>query len=117
MSRKWRRPPHFKEVEPIPKGSSGRVAIVLRTWDNYAYTETRRAWLRTLISEASIQGGYHVFFLVNVKDPSINLEEDDFAYKKWLAEYVPEEFRDMAFLYNENTLKTWYPLVEEHGFV
>lgn len=92
---------------------------MLRTWDNYEYTEKRLAWLRALIAEASLQraGAYQVFLLVNVKNPEIRLEEDVAAYEQALREFVPEEFRDMAILFNERTLEAWYPLVQEHGLV
>ncbi|KAI1409743.1 hypothetical protein F5Y13DRAFT_203147 [Hypoxylon sp. FL1857] len=113
----WRSPEAFEGIEAPLKGNGDRVAIVLRTWDNYEYTEKRLAWLRALIAEVSLQrdGRYRVFFLVNVKDPNIHLEEDDAAYERALIELVPEEFRDMAVLFNERTLKAWYPLVQEHG--
>ncbi|KAI1774437.1 hypothetical protein F4818DRAFT_419932 [Hypoxylon cercidicola] len=32
-----------------------------------------------------------------------------------MLEFVPEELQDMAILFNERTLKAWYPLVQEHG--
>ncbi|OTB08549.1 hypothetical protein M426DRAFT_7862 [Hypoxylon sp. CI-4A] len=106
-----------QSVEVPLKEDGDRVAIVLRAWDNYEYTEKRLAWLRALIAEVSLQraGRYQVFFLVNVKDPNIHLEEDDTAYEQALVDFVPDEFRDMAVLFNERTLKAWYPLVEEHG--
>ncbi|KAI1300928.1 hypothetical protein F5Y03DRAFT_408111 [Xylaria venustula] len=93
------------------------VAIVLRTWDDYEYSENRLAWLRALIAEASLQrkANYRVFFLVDVKDPEARLEEDDIGYDQMMRKCVPSEFRDIAFLFNENTLKTWYPAIQEHG--
>lgn len=99
-------------------GCTGRIAIVLRAWDDYEYTERRLAWLRALISEVSLQraGRYQVFFLVNVKNSDVHLE-DDAAYEQAMLEFVPEEFHDMAIPFNERTLKAWYPLVQEHGFV
>lgn len=75
------------------------------------------AWLRALIAEASLQRNdkYRVFFLVNIKDPNVRLEEDDVAYNEMMRKWVPSEFRDTAFLFNERTLKAWYPAVQEHG--
>jgi hypothetical protein len=77
------------------------------------------AWLRALIAEASLerQNNYRVFFLVNIKDPDVRLEEDGFAYAEMMRKCVPSEFRDMALLFNERTLESWYPDVPEHGFV
>ncbi|KAH9907154.1 hypothetical protein F4778DRAFT_720883 [Xylariomycetidae sp. FL2044] len=114
----WRRPPGPQDMTTdMFANKTGKIAIVLRTWDNYEYTAVRLTWLRTLIAEASLQrsGGYRVFLLVNVKDPEVRLEEDDEAYEAAMVEFVPEEFRDMALLFNERTLKSWFPLVEEHG--
>ncbi|KAI1142676.1 hypothetical protein F5Y05DRAFT_365692 [Hypoxylon sp. FL0543] len=117
IDRVWRLPSASQDPEAPLEGGGGRVAVVLRTWDNYEYTEKRLAWLRALIAEVSLQrsGSYQVFFLVNVKDTDIQLEEDDAAYEQALIKFVPEEFRDMALLFNERTLKAWYPLVQEHG--
>lgn len=90
---------------------------MLRTWDDYKYTDARRAWLRAFITETALHsdGEYEVFFLVNVKDDEVRLSDDPDAYAQALREYVPEEFRDMALLYNRPVLETWYPRVEEHG--
>ncbi|XXH06032.1 hypothetical protein Hte_012477 [Hypoxylon texense] len=117
IRRIWRLPADSEEANTSLKGNKGRVAIVLRAWDNYEYTERRLSWLRALVAEVSLQhrGKYQVFFLVNVKDPDVRLEEDDAAYEQALLEFIPEEFRDMAILFNERTLKAWYPLVPEHG--
>ncbi|KAI0478300.1 hypothetical protein F4859DRAFT_521137 [Xylaria cf. heliscus] len=116
VHQQWRLPPGSEGRGYGPPGD-GRVAIVLRTWDNYEYTENRLAWLRTLIAEASLQreGNYRVFFLVNIKDPNVRLEEDGVVYDELMRKCIPSEFRDMAFLFNERTLKAWYPKIPEHG--
>lgn len=113
----WRQPPSPAQTGIQPKQKGGRTAVVLRTWDNYEYTDGRRAWLRALITETALHsaGHYEVFLLVNVKDNTIELEENQVAYKQALQAYVPEEFRDMAVLWNERTVEKWYPEVEEHG--
>ncbi|CAJ2504057.1 Uu.00g114510.m01.CDS01 [Anthostomella pinea] len=119
MDMTWRKPADApgSEVEASQPENTGRTAVVLRSWDTYEYTDNRLAWLRALIAEVSLQrvGRYQIFLLVHVKNPDINLEEDDAAYEQAMRDYVPEEFREMAFLFNERTLKAWYPLVEEHG--
>ncbi|KAH8156184.1 hypothetical protein CIB48_g12062 [Xylaria polymorpha] len=112
---KWRLPPH-SENRGFTSGE-GKVAVVLRTWDSYEYTDNRLAWLRALIAESSLQrdDSYRVFFLVHIKDPDVRLEEDGFIYDEMMRKHVPSEFRDMAFLFNERTLRAWYPKVPEHG--
>lgn len=114
---KWRLPPH-SENRGFTSGE-GKVAVVLRTWDSYEYTDNRLAWLRALIAESSLQrdDSYRVFFLVHIKDPDVRLEEDGFIYDEMMRKHVPSEFRDMAFLFNERTLRAWYPKVPEHGLV
>lgn len=106
-----------ENIETSLVEKKGQTAVVLRTWDNYNYTDVRRAWLRALIAETSLHSGgeYEVFLLINVKDDRIRLDQDSEVYEEVLRECVPEEFRDIALLYNQNVLKTWYPKVKEHG--
>ncbi|KAI0100990.1 hypothetical protein GGR51DRAFT_575118 [Nemania sp. FL0031] len=117
MHQQWRLLPNSSKKVNGSHKIGREVAIVLRTWDDYDYTETRLAWLRALIAEASLerQNKYRVFFLVNIKDPNARLEEDVFEYDRLMRECVPSEFRDIAFLFNERTLQAWYPDVPEHG--
>ncbi|XXG95043.1 hypothetical protein Hte_001303 [Hypoxylon texense] len=114
----WRRPAELQqtEAETLSKGNGDRVAVVLRTWDNYEYTEKRLARLRALIVETALQRGgkYQAYLLVNIKDSNADLE-DDKTYEKFLLRVVLQEFRDMALLFNERTLKAWCPRLQEHG--
>lgn len=112
----WRQPPSPAQTDLQTWQKGGRTAVVLRTWDNYEYNDARRAWLRALITETALHSGghYEVFLMVNVKDNTTELEEDQAAYRQALEEYVPEEFRDMAVLWNERTVEKWYPKVEEY---
>ncbi|KAI1132276.1 hypothetical protein F5Y10DRAFT_218549 [Nemania abortiva] len=115
IQERWRQSGHPQDQEYATENDK-TTAIVLRTWDDYEYTATRLAWLRALIAEASLQrhDGYRVFFLVNIKDPELHLD-DGFTYEKALQKYVPEEFRDMALLFNEGTLEACYQQIPEHG--
>ena len=117
MQRIWRQPPDQEDKQHTTAPNEPTTAIVLRIWDNYDYSENRLAWLRALIAEATRErkGRYRVFFLVNIKDPEVRLEEDTEEYQRLLNKCVPREFRDMSFLFNERTLKAWYPLISEHG--
>ncbi|KAI1126297.1 hypothetical protein F5Y10DRAFT_245305 [Nemania abortiva] len=117
MHQQWRLPPPDLKNGHESHRKGREIAIVLRTWDDYDYTENRMAWLRALIAEASLErhNKYRVFFLVNIKDPDVRLEEDVFGYDRLMRKCVPSEFRDISFLFNERTLKAWYPKVPEHG--
>ncbi|KAI1373416.1 hypothetical protein F4677DRAFT_462364 [Hypoxylon crocopeplum] len=112
----WFQMPEKLETK-VTTDAKGRTAVVLRTWDDYNYTDTRLAWLRALITEISLHSGgaYEVFLLVNVKDDSISLGQNSNIYEQKLRDCVPREFRDMALLYNQKVLEAWYPKVKEHG--
>ncbi|KAJ8120841.1 hypothetical protein O1611_g10260 [Lasiodiplodia mahajangana] len=117
MHQQWRLPTDSDNKVHGFHRAGREVAIVLRTWDDYIYTDNRMAWLRALIAEASLErrNKYRVFFLVHIKDPWARLEEDGFEYDRLMRECVPSEFHDIAFLFNQRTLQTWYPRVSEHG--
>ncbi|KAH9893023.1 hypothetical protein F4778DRAFT_305082 [Xylariomycetidae sp. FL2044] len=117
IARIWRQSTRSDEDIATLEGQQGREAVVLRAWAGYAYTEKRVAWLRNLITEVSLhrEGKYEVFLLVHLKESEADLDEDGDAYHQALRNYVPQEFRDMAVLFNNRTLETWYPLVSEHG--
>jgi len=95
---------------------TGRIAVVLRTWDEYAYSNNQLAWMRAMITELSLDTGgrYQVFLLVNVKDETLDLNDEE-VYMKTLERSVPRELRDAALLYNEPLLREWFPKVGEHG--
>lgn len=95
---------------------TGRTAVVLRVWDTYEYPDNQLAWLRAMITELSLDTGgrFQVFILVNVKDNSADLFDDQ-IYAQFLRQSVPEEFRDTALLYNEAILREWFSKVGEYG--
>ncbi|KAK6003646.1 hypothetical protein QM012_009417 [Aureobasidium pullulans] len=96
--------------------TTGRTAVVLRTWNAYQYSDNQLAWMRAMITELSLDTGGHfqVFMLVNVKDNSLDLF-DDHIYSQVLEQSVLKEFLDVALLYNEAILRKWYPKVGEYG--
>ena len=112
--------PSVDESVTADATGKSRTAIVLRTWDDFQYTYYRRGWLRALITETALHTGgeYQVFLLVNVKNsdkPMFDIFDDAETYYKTLNASVPEEFRDMALLYNDELLENWYPRIPEHG--
>lgn len=80
-----------------------RSAVLIRTWDSYDYEENDLQAIRSLVSELSLQsrGQYEVFLFVHVKDSSLPIWTDRQIYDDVLRQSVPEEFRDMAVLWNE----------------
>ncbi|KAF2168336.1 hypothetical protein M409DRAFT_21771 [Zasmidium cellare ATCC 36951] len=69
-----------------------------------------------MIAETALDigGRFQVFILVDVKDGGLDLF-DDRVYNETLKKSVPDEFRDMALLFNEPLLREWYPKFSEHG--
>ncbi|KAF2968269.1 hypothetical protein GQX73_g5333 [Xylaria multiplex] len=67
--------------------------------------------MRAMINELSLQSGgeYDVHLLVHVKDNALPIWISEEVYNKTLRENVPEEFRDIATLWSERQLQTYYP--------
>lgn len=95
---------------------TGRQAIVIRTWHTYPYTPDDMQNIRSIITEAALakNGDYAVFLLVDVKDLSLNIHSDPTSYAAELHRAVPEEFRDIAVLFDKSIQESWYPKVDEY---
>ena len=98
-----------------------RTAILVRTWDNYEYQENDLLAIRSLITEASLLSGgeYQVFLFINVKRPDdrdseLPIWDNEDAYQ-YILEKLPEEFRSIAILWNEDVCRQWYASVGEHS--
>jgi hypothetical protein len=93
-----------------------RSAIVVRVWSTYKYTPEDMWNLRSLVAETSLATGgeYAVFLLVDVKDKEAGIHNDTKAYDRVLRESVPAEFQDIAVLFDDSLLESWYPDVVEH---
>lgn len=100
---------------PPPKPFKARSAVLIRTWDNYEYTENDLQAVRSLVTELSLQSGgeYSVFLFVNIKEMDTPIFSDNAAYEQALRNHVPAEFRDMAILWTEEVCHEWYPKVGE----
>ncbi|KAJ5579589.1 uncharacterized protein N7459_005574 [Penicillium hispanicum] len=103
-------------------GSSGAVqrhkarsALLIRVWHTMEWTPNLIHYIRSVIMELSLHSGgeYDVFILVHVKDDT-PIHTDTTAAEKLKRMYVPAEFREMAILFNNHVLESWYPDVEEH---
>lgn len=92
-----------------------RTAVVVRTWADFHYTPEDILYLRSLISELSLQSGgeYVVHFLVHVKDVDLQIWSDDETYERVLADALPAEFRGMGTLWSEKQMALLYPALEE----
>ncbi|KAJ5686040.1 hypothetical protein N7536_008659, partial [Penicillium majusculum] len=103
--------PHISRYKP-------RSAVILRAWHDMEWSENLKQNVRSLVTELSLHSGgeYQVFLLIHIKDESIPIyTDDDEVMKEIKARFIPHEFQDMAVLFNEKTLESWYPRVEEHS--
>ncbi|KAL4905768.1 hypothetical protein BDW74DRAFT_184848 [Aspergillus multicolor] len=118
----------FKDTLPLKKTmppddidgqSSSRVkkrtAVILRAWHDMTWTENTKEYIRSLVMELSLHSGaeYEIFLLTHVKDNEIPLYTAE-AAQPLKDQFIPPEFWDMTVFFNEETLKSWYPKVEEH---
>lgn len=93
-----------------------RSAIVLRTWEGNEWTVDTIQFIRTYIMELALHSGaeYEVIILVEIKDVENPIFSDPNTYNEVLKKSVPNEFKDMAILFNRNLLEKWYPKVGAH---
>lgn len=109
---------HGGKLKPR-SGSTGRTAIVLRSWEGYNYTSMDLYHLRSLIVEAGLdlEADNAIFLLVDVKDQNgtRKIFHSSQNYERALQELVPAEFRDMAVLFDLELLENWYPEIPEHS--
>ncbi|KAI0021636.1 hypothetical protein F4780DRAFT_737149 [Xylariomycetidae sp. FL0641] len=101
----------FQSENSDRKDSVKRTAFVLRTWTGYQYTDIQKLSIRAMINELSLKSGgeYDVHLLVHVKDDKIPIWASEEAYNETLRENVPEEFWDIATLWSEQLMRTYYP--------
>lgn len=107
-----------KDQKNPPQTGTNRLprnAVVVRTWHDFHYTPEDILYLRSLISELSLQSGgeYVVHFLVHVKDVDAPIWSDDETYERVLNDALPEEFRGMGTLWSEKQMALMYPALEE----
>ncbi len=96
-----------------------KTAIVFRTWDGNEWSIDSMQYVRSHLMELALHSGaeYEVIILVEVKDITIPIFEDEKAYKQTLSKSVPDEFSDVTILFNRELLEKWYPKVGEHKYV
>ena len=94
-----------------------RTAVLCRLHDEFKYTTDSIRSMRSMISELSLQSGgeYEVFLLVQVKDKSIPIFEDQEVYERVRKSLVPKEFLNMTILWNEALWGQLYPKIPEQA--
>lgn len=120
----------FELSSPLPTGQSrpsfsmdrpsyqSRKAVLIRSWHDMSWTANQQQYVRSLVMELSLHTGgeYELFLLIDVKDNSLRIAEE-IDIQRVKDAYVPAEFHDMAVLFNEETLISSYPKINEHRYV
>ena len=93
-----------------------RTAIVLRTEEANEWTVDTMQYIRSMIMELSLHSGaeYEVAIMVEVKNDSAPIVDNDASYQQTLMKAVPAEFRNITILFNRQLLDKWYPKVGQH---
>lgn len=106
---------HPQESKPLAAEPAyhTRTAVLIRTWDNYRYTDNDLQSIRALITELSLFSGgeYQVFLFVDVKHSTSKSWNNSQVYQEVLKASVPAEFQGISILWNEEILQEWYPEV------
>lgn len=93
------------------EGKKGRVAVIIRSYTGFRWTEHAVLNFRALINELALRSGgeYHVHFLMQVRDVTAPIFSDDQTAQRIIDENVPEEFRSLVTLWTEPQMKLFYP--------
>ncbi|MCJ1398202.1 hypothetical protein MMC11_001399 [Xylographa trunciseda] len=119
----WPRPmpgdPNFEKVAPDSYRQDGiaksRSAVVFRVYDGFKYTSDMLRVMRSVITELSLGSGgeYEAFLLVQVKDVTLPIFDNQTIYDQVVQESVPREFWNMTVLWNTALWGQLYPKIPE----
>ncbi|KAL4784727.1 hypothetical protein BJX76DRAFT_356714 [Aspergillus varians] len=106
-----------EQTKPAGPQPRPRMAVMLRAWHDMEWTPNLKQYVRSLIMELALHTGaeYEVFILLHIRDESIVIDwQDEAGLRNLRAAFIPPEFQDMAILFNDPTLHSWYPRLDEH---
>ncbi|POR34620.1 Uncharacterized protein TPAR_05186 [Tolypocladium paradoxum] len=106
-----------EETEKLPtapderKSKKGRIAIVLRCYQGFKWTELVMLNLRAMVTELSLKSGgeYTVHLLLHVRDANLPVWADDVTAQRLLDANIPAEFHGMVTLWSETQMRLFYP--------
>ncbi|KAK4140486.1 uncharacterized protein C8A04DRAFT_14913 [Dichotomopilus funicola] len=103
-------------AEPQDPRYVPRTAVVFRAFEGYNYTTEDLINLRATTAETALRfgGEYTVFIMVDVKDKRRAIFASEENYRRAVQDLVPPEFQDMAVLFDETVLQSWYPGIQTH---
>ncbi|KAF4977839.1 hypothetical protein FZEAL_5682 [Fusarium zealandicum] len=107
----------FKQVSPETQelqetqGKKGRIAVVVRTYTGFKWTELAVLNFRALINELSLLSGgeYQVHFLMQVRNIDEPIWSDKWTVQRIINDNVPAEFRGLVSLWSEPQMRLMYP--------
>lgn len=92
-------------------GKKGRIAVVIRTYTGFKWTELAVLNFRALINELSLKSGgeYQVHFLMQVRNIDEPIWSDKWTVQRIINDNVPAEFRGLVSLWSEPQMRLMYP--------
>ena len=96
-----------------------RTAIIFRSYDGMKYNPDLLRTIRSVITELSLSSGgeYEAFLLVQIKDTSLPIFENDEMYENVKKQRVPKEFWNITILWSEALWPKLYPLIPESSLI
>lgn len=97
--------------EESRKGKRGRIAVVIRCYTGFKWTELSILNVRAMITELSLKSGaeYSVHLLLHVRDDTQPIWADDVTVQRVLDANVPGEFHSTVTLWSESQMRLFYP--------
>lgn len=88
-----------------------RTAVVVRSYEGFAWTPMFILNLRAMITELSLRTGgeYSIHLLMQVKDTKYPVWADSTLREAYLKKHVPLEFQGLVTLWSELQMKLLYP--------
>ncbi|UNI15721.1 hypothetical protein JDV02_002227 [Purpureocillium takamizusanense] len=92
-------------------GKKGRIAVVVRCYQGFKWTETAILNFRAMVTELSLKSGgeYTVHLLLHVRDEGLPIWADDITAQQLLDSEIPSEFHSMVTFWSETQMKLFYP--------
>ncbi|KAH6610780.1 hypothetical protein Trco_000800 [Trichoderma cornu-damae] len=99
------------ETLKLSGGNKGRIAVVIRLYTGFQWTQLAVLNFRAMINELALKSGgeYHIHFLLHVKDNDSPVWSDDVTVQLLLDANVPPEFHGLVTLWSEAQMKLFYP--------
>ena len=99
----------------LTSSKAKRSAVLFRSYDGMKYNPDLLRTMRAVITELSLSSGgeFEAFLLVQIKDTSLPIFENEEIYQNVKRQRVPKEFWNITVLWSEALWPKLYPLVPE----